>query len=27
LEEFLVKQALEGALFLFTGDEFLAVLA
>jgi hypothetical protein len=27
LEEFLVKQALEGALFLFTGAEFLARLA
>jgi hypothetical protein len=27
LEEFLVKQAVEGALFLFTGAEFLAMLA
>jgi hypothetical protein len=27
LEEFLVKQALEGVLLLFTGAEFLAVLA
>jgi hypothetical protein len=27
LDEFLVKQALEGALFLFTGAEFLAMLA
>jgi hypothetical protein len=27
LEEFLVKQALEWAMFLFTGAEFLAMLA
>jgi hypothetical protein len=27
LEEFLVKQALEGVLLLFTGAEFLAMLA
>jgi hypothetical protein len=27
LEEFLVKQALEGDLFLFTGAEFLPMLA